>query len=211
VDLQAVADAVKAVVVLDHQPPADGTGELLPFRGEAVHGRGLVAVGSADMDLNLGRQVQPERIEQSGVVAQLGRAPADDGRVQRVDQDKLVGVHRDAHPVPADEAAQGRKLGLESAAPVQPAVGVRGERDRLGADAEKADALRRIEPEDAAQALQVGGNGLRQPFVGQGSQPELAGGRAPDRPVETGIADLHGPPRLRRLKTSGPSGAARRW
>jgi hypothetical protein len=71
---QAVADAVQAVVVLHRQAAADRFGEPLEAPAEAVEARRLVAVGAADVDLDPGRQVQPQQVEDPGVVGQLGGA-----------------------------------------------------------------------------------------------------------------------------------------
>ena len=75
---QTVGDAVLAVVVFHDQAPADLLIELFETAAKTVQAFAFVAIDAAAVDLNFGRQVQPQQIKDPGMVGQLGGTALED-------------------------------------------------------------------------------------------------------------------------------------
>ena len=92
-----VAERVRAVVVLDHQPGAGALREPLEARQEAVHARVVAARRAADVQHDHRLGPEAHRVEQPRLQLEVADRAGAHGRVLGVEDDVLAGVGREPH------------------------------------------------------------------------------------------------------------------
>ena len=135
--------------------------------------------------------VDAEQIEQFGVVQQLVDRPFHHIGLRRVEDVVLAGVDIDPHPGPVDQPPQLGETARELPLPVDGHHRMGSEGNRIGGDAEEADAVRDIPAQHQLQAIEICLDRGDKPLFRIGGQAKGPRGAARDAQIRTGVANLH--------------------
>jgi len=152
VDGKAVCRTEPSVVIFHDQAPVYRRVEVIVHpdeTGDALYG---IPVHAPDMELYLCGGVKPHQVEHGGMIGELSDTPLNDCCIRGIEDDKLVGVHRDPHAGSCDESANGCQRIPEVLLPREGADRVGRKRDHSGGDPKEEDVMPAVPRKDPFKA-----------------------------------------------------------